>query len=81
MSKKFLKDLAERVGFSAAYAATSVLVVELGDLPYEWAPVLVAALAALKGVLAKQVGSPDTAGFAGSSSDPAPVEYVEVDEQ
>lgn len=77
MSKKFLKDLAERVGFSAAYAATSVLVVELGDLPYEWAPVVVAALAALKGVLAKRVGDPESAGF----SAPAPVEYVEVDEQ
>ena len=62
MSKAFWIDLAERVGFSALYAGVSVATVDLADLPYEYTPVLIAALAALKGVLASRVGNPDTAG-------------------
>lgn len=64
-SKKYLIDLAERVLFVGAYAATSELIVEAADIDQAWAPILMASLAALKGLLAKKVGDPDSAGVTG----------------
>lgn len=63
MSKQFLLSLAEKVGFSAAYAGVTVAAAELDVVDYKYAPLLVSVLAIVKGLLAKRVGNPESAGL------------------
>jgi len=58
---RFWKDLAERVLWTAAQAVSGILVVELADLPYAWAPFAITGFAMLKNLAAKRVGNPDSA--------------------
>ena len=66
----YLKDLAERVVFTAVEAAAGLLVIELstGDVPTQawWAVPLAAAAATLKGFLAKKIGRSESASTAPS---------------
>ncbi|NYI05262.1 hypothetical protein [Allostreptomyces psammosilenae] len=60
-TQRFPLDLLERTLWTAAQAAAGVLLVAVGDLPQWWAPVLAAALAAVKGTAAGLVGVPGSA--------------------
>lgn len=62
---KFWKDWTERVLWTAAQAVVGVGIVEVTSLSSDsnvwWAALLIPALSALKGLVAKKVGDPDTA--------------------
>lgn len=58
---KYLKDWLERVAWTAAQAAVGVVVVEVNDLDQWWVFPIAAALAGLKGFIAKKVGNSDSA--------------------
>lgn len=58
---KFAKDLLERVGWTAAQAGVGVITVEALNVPVEWAAVVAAVLAVVKGFIAKKVGNSDSA--------------------
>ncbi|MFD9124367.1 hypothetical protein [Kitasatospora sp. NPDC059571] len=70
MPSKYVIDLAERVGATAAEAGLSVLITEAGNLPPWWALILLPALAAAKGALASFIGRPDTAAALPTAADP-----------
>lgn len=57
----FKKDWLERVLWTAAQAVLGVVAVEVADLNLAWAPVVAVAVAALKGVVARKVGDPESA--------------------
>lgn len=57
----FIKDWLERIFWTALQAAIGVISVEGLDLPEVWIVVIAAALAMLKGLIAKQIGNPDSA--------------------
>lgn len=59
---EYLKDLLERVLWTAAEAGVAVAITETADLHTAYAPLIATGLAVLKGWLAKKVGDPDTAG-------------------
>jgi hypothetical protein len=61
MNKKFLVDLAERVGWTAAEAAISVAIVAMTPLQDWWVAPLTAGLSLVKGWIAKHVGDPSSA--------------------
>lgn len=67
----YLIDLAERVGFTYLYAFVSLLladstgVLNVDALKAAALAAIPAALAVLKGALARFVGNPETAGFTG----------------
>jgi hypothetical protein len=65
-SKKFWLDWSERVAWTAAQAAVGLFTIEMLDLPGELVPVAAAALAAVKGFIAKQVGNRDSASLTSS---------------
>ena len=71
MNKKYVIDVAERLGWQVAYAAISTGVIELSHLSYAWAPALMLGLDAVKVVVAKHVGSPENAAIPGGSKTPA----------
>lgn len=58
---KYAKDLAERVLWTSAQAGVGVLVVANTNTPTAYAAVIAAALAFVKGVIAKHVGNKDSA--------------------
>lgn len=58
---KFSKDWLERVLWTLVQAVLGVAVVAVADLDYVWVPIVAAALAGLKGVVAKKVGDPQSA--------------------
>jgi hypothetical protein len=57
----YLKDLLERVLWTAAQAGIGVVVVESADWDGVWVPVIAVGLAAIKGYIARYVGDPDSA--------------------
>jgi len=60
-SRRFWLDLAERVVWTAAQVALAGVTVDVFDLP-SWAVLpAAAALAAVKGLVARHVGDPDSA--------------------
>lgn len=61
MSKAYWLDMAERVGATAGEAALGLAITEIGSLPVWWAALLVPVLSAVKGALARFVGSPSSA--------------------
>ena len=61
MSKTYWLDLGERVGATAGEAALGLAITEFSSLPVWWAALLVPALSAAKGFLARYVGAPGTA--------------------
>lgn len=61
MSIKFLKDLGERMFWTAAQGALSVIAVDQFDWAKGWAVPIMFGLAALKGIIAKHVGNGDSA--------------------
>lgn len=63
LSRKFVLDWAERIAFVVAYVVVSQVIVALGGLDQAWVSVIIPGLAAVKGILAKRVGDPDSAGF------------------
>lgn len=58
---KYLKDLIERVVWTAAQAGVGVLIVANTNTPTAYAAVFAAGLALVKGFVAKKVGNPDSA--------------------
>lgn len=58
---KFRLDLIERVIWTAIQAGLALVTVEAFDLPQVYIPILGAALATLKGVVARKVGDPTSA--------------------
>lgn len=56
-----MKDWLERVLWTLAQAVLAILIQQVADLPYEWVPILTAVLAAIKGLVAKKVGDPESA--------------------
>lgn len=63
ITKKFLVDAAERVGFVAAYGAISETIIVVSDINQIWAPVLITGLSSLKALVARHIGNPDSAGM------------------
>jgi hypothetical protein len=61
VNKAFWLDLSERVGATGGEAALGVLITQLGQMPVWWAALLIPALSAAKGWLARYVGSPSSA--------------------
>lgn len=62
MDKKFLKDLVERVAWTAAQAFLSVFTItNLSSVKSAGVAAAAAALAALKGIAAKRIGDPNSA--------------------
>lgn len=57
----FTRDWLERVGWTVAEAALAVVAVEVAELEGVYVPVIAAGLAALKGLVARQMGDPDSA--------------------
>ncbi|MCX4686755.1 hypothetical protein OG401_20980 [Kitasatospora purpeofusca] len=70
-SKPFLLDITERAGATAAEAGLAYAIVELSDRPGWWVPVLIPALAVLKGWAAGFVGRPKTGSLLPARHDPA----------
>lgn len=60
-TSKWVRDVAERVAWTAAQGALGVVTVEAFDLPVAWVPVVAALLAYAKGVVARRVGDPNSA--------------------
>lgn len=58
---KYIRDLIERVIWTAAQAGVGVLVVANTETPTAYAAVIAAGLALVKGFVAKKVGNPDSA--------------------
>jgi hypothetical protein len=56
INRAYLKDLAERVAWTAAEAGVALVAVETQDWSGTWVPVIATGLAALKGIIAKHVG-------------------------
>lgn len=74
MTRKYLLDLAERVLWTLAQALVAYLTVEAVDWDPAYAVPIAAALAVLKGLIAKHVGSGNTAATLPASEDtPLPV--------
>lgn len=63
---KFLVDLLERVGWTAAEAGLAVVTTDSLNVPIAWAPLVAAGLALLKGFVAKHIGNGDSASTAPS---------------
>lgn len=63
MNRKYLLDLAERVGATAAAAGIGYAVTQLDGMSAAWVPMLTIALTVVKGVLAKFVGDGESAGL------------------
>ena len=68
----YLKDLVERVVFTAVESALALLAVELADPDLVdsqtwWAVPAASLLATLKGLVAKKVGNPETASTVSTS--------------
>ena len=61
MSKTFFKDLLERVFWTAIQAGLGVISVEQFDIPKIWVVPIAFGLAILKGIVAKNIGNPDSA--------------------
>lgn len=53
-AKPWWRDALERVGWTAAEAGVATAIVVVAELPYEWVPILSAALAVLKAWIAKK---------------------------
>jgi len=58
---KYVKDLVERVGWTAAQAGVGVLIIANTDAPTAYAAVIAAALALVKGFIAKKIGNKESA--------------------
>lgn len=63
---KYVKDLLERVLWTALQAGIGVATVEIADLDYVWVPIVATILAIAKGFVAKQIGNADSASTVGS---------------
>lgn len=63
LSRKYLLDLGERVGATAAAAGLGYAIDQLTGASGAWVPLIVVGLTALKGVLAKFVGDGESAGL------------------
>lgn len=59
------RDLGARAAWTAAQAVLSVVTVEALGLPLVWAPIVAAALSAVKSFVATKVGDPNTVTFKG----------------
>jgi hypothetical protein len=68
---RYLIDLGERVGATAAEAGLAVVITEVGSLPAWWVPLLIPILAAAKSLCAGFVGRKDTAALLPAGTDPA----------
>lgn len=68
---KLLTDAAERVASTTVQAAIGAAIIEAGNLPLWWAPVLLAALTAAKTGAAGWFGRRDTAALLPARTDPA----------
>jgi hypothetical protein len=66
MSKTFIVDLLERVFWTALQATVGVLSAVQWDLDEFWIVVIAFGLSVLKGVIAKNIGNPDSASTAPS---------------
>jgi hypothetical protein len=67
VSKQFLKDAAERIGWQVGYALATSAAIYLSNVSYSWAPALMVGLNLVKVVLAKHVGNPNNAAIPGGS--------------
>ena len=63
----FARDWLERVAWTMAQVVLGVLIVETADLPYWWVAPLAAILSALKGLVARKVGDPNSASLGGDA--------------
>ena len=63
ISRKYLLSLGERVAATAAAAGLGYVITQLADMSGPWIPVITVGLTVLKGVLAKYVGDPESAGL------------------
>lgn len=61
VSKKWVADTAERVGWTFLQGGLGLLSVETFDLPVEYAALIAAGLALVKAAVARKVGNPDSA--------------------
>lgn len=61
---RYLTDLMERVAWTAVQAGLGLVTVESLHVPTAYAALVAAALAVVKGVVARHVGSPDSASTA-----------------
>lgn len=57
----FWKDWSERVFWTALQGVLAIVIANVAGLQGEYVPVLMAALAAVKGMVARHVGDPNTA--------------------
>jgi hypothetical protein len=58
---RFVKDLVERVGWTALQAGVAVITVDSLGLPVAWAAPAAAVLAFIKALVARHVGRSDSA--------------------
>lgn len=58
---KFIKDTTERVVWTAIQAGVGVVAASAADWPKEWAFVIAAGIALVKGLVARHIGDPDSA--------------------
>jgi len=61
MTKRWLKDVSERVFWTAAEAGIALATTEVANLGSSWAIPIAAGLALVKGYVAKHVGNRETA--------------------
>lgn len=57
----YIRDLVERVGWTAAEAGLAVVITESADWHGTWMPFIAAGLAVLKGAVAKHIGNRNSA--------------------
>ncbi len=68
MNTKYVKDLAERVFWTAAEAAVAYVSVDQLNIPKVWVPVVATGLAFVKGIIAKHIGDSNTAAIGGADT-------------
>lgn len=60
-NKKWLKDAAERILWTAAQVITGAIIIEVSNVDATWAILIIPGLTVLKTALAKKVGDPTSA--------------------
>lgn len=63
LSKTFLRDLGERVFWTAAEVVIGYVSIDQVGLPKEYVPVATILLAAVKGIVARHIGDSNSAGI------------------
>ena len=78
LSKKYVIDAAERLGWTMAAAGVGTAITYSMSLPYAWGPILTVGLTALKLLAARHIGNPESAAIPGGEKTPRAAEMAQL---